>query len=679
MRQLVCFILMSMMPIVSVAEPLKAMDLFDLQWVKDPQISPDGKHIVYERHRFDVMTDTNRSSLWIIDADGSNHEPLTGTADMAAMPRWSHDGKRLAYVSDEAGSPQIHVLWMDSGNNVAITNLQAKPGSLTWSPDGSRLAFTQFVTAKREPIGEPPQPPEGAKWKPDAKVFEDFYYRSDSKGFLKAGKSQIFIVAATGGSAIQLTRKDFSHTGKLSWSADGSAIYYASNYYDNWQADRVESEIFRIKVATREHTQVTQRDGPDTAPAVSPDGKWLAYLGYDDTGYYRDHKLYISETDKHAPRLLLDLDKPIAEVQWAGNSRRLFIRYTDSSVVHVAQVDLDGEVKVLSGDLGGSAIGRPYSGGSFSVSVAGVVAHDITDSQQPANLGVTRRGKMRQLTDLNRDLLRFRSIPDVEEIWVDSKLDKLPIQGWIIKPPGFDPAKQYPLILEIHGGPHTAYGDNFSAELQLYAAAGYVVLYTNPRGSTSYGDAFANEIHHDYPGNDYYDLMSMVDAVIEQGYVDDGNLFVTGGSGGGILTAWIVTQTDRFRAAVSQKPVINWLTLTLTSDIGPHFWPLFFSGLPWEKPEEYFAKSPISMVDQVTTPTMLLTGEQDFRTPMSEAEQFYQGLQMQGVDTALVRIQSSSHSIAKTPSNLLRKVSYVLGWFERYRLSAHTEGGGATK
>ena len=679
MRQLICFILISTMPLVTVAEPLNAMDLFDLQWVKDPRISPDGKHIVYERHRFDVMTDANRSSLWIIDTDGSNHEPLTGTAGTAAMPRWSRDGKRLAYVSDEAGSSQIHVLWMDSGNSVAITNLQAKPGSLTWSPDGSHLAFTQFVAEKREPIGEPPRPPEGAKWKPDAQVFEDLYYRSDGKGFLKAGKSQIFMVAGTGGSAIQLTRNDFSHAGILSWSADGSAIYYASNYYENWQADRMESEIFRIDVATREYMQVTQRDGADTAPAVSPDGKWLAYLGYDDNGRYRDQKLYISETGKHAPRLLLDLDKPIAEVQWAGNSRRVFIRYTDDSVVYVAQVDLDGEVKVLAGDLGGSAIGRPYSRGSFSVSKGGVIAHDITDSQQPANLGVTSSGKTRPLTDLNRDLLRFRSIPDVEEIWVDSSLDKLPIHGWLIKPPGFDPTKQYPLILEIHGGPNTAYGDNFSAELQLYAAAGYVVLYTNPRGSTSYGGAFANEIHHDYPGNDYHDLMSMVDAVIEQGYIDDGNLFVTGGSGGGILTAWIVTQTNRFRAAVSQKPVINWFTHTLTSDIGPHFWPYFFSGLPWEKPEEYYAKSPISMVDQVTTPTMLLTGEQDFRTPMSEAEQFYQGLQIQGVDTALVRIQSSSHSISKTPSNLLRKVSYVLGWFERYRQSEPAEDGDADR
>jgi dipeptidyl aminopeptidase/acylaminoacyl peptidase len=255
----------------------------------------------------------------------------------------------------------------------------------------------------------------------------------------------------------------------------------------------------------------------------------------------------------------------------------------------------------------------------------------------------------------------------VEELWYESSKDGLPIQGWIVKPPGFNPAKQYPLILEIHGGPTTAYGKDFAAEIQLYAAAGYVVLYTNPRGSTSYGAAFTREIDQNYPGSDYDDLMSGVDAVIAKGYIDSDNLFVTGGSGGGILTAWIVTKTNRFNAAVSQKPVINWFTHTLTADIGPFFWNNFFVELPWQDPASYLAKSPISHVDKVTTPTMLLTGEQDFRTPMSESEQFYQALKMNGVDAALVRIQGASHSIAAKPSNLLRKVAYVLGWFERYR------------
>jgi len=242
------------------------------------------------------------------------------------------------------------------------------------------------------------------------------------------------------------------------------------------------------------------------------------------------------------------------------------------------------------------------------------------------------------------------------------------IQGWIVKPPDFHSDAKYPLILEIHGGPYASYGDNFSAEIQLYAANGYVVLYTNPRGSTSYGTPFVHEIHHRYPGVDFDDLMSGVDAVIDRGYVDVENLFVTGGSGGGVLTAWIVGKTDRFRAAVSAKPVINWYSHTLTSDIGPFFWQIDFSGLPWEKPEEYLSLSPISYVNNVKTPTMLITGEHDYRTPISEAEQFYQALKLQKVDSALVRIPEASHTITARPSNLIRKTAFVLGWFERYRV-----------
>jgi acylaminoacyl-peptidase len=233
-------------------------------------------------------------------------------------------------------------------------------------------------------------------------------------------------------------------------------------------------------------------------------------------------------------------------------------------------------------------------------------------------------------------------------------------------PPGFDPDRNYPLILEIHGGPFTNYGARFSAEVQLYSAAGYVVLYVNPRGSTSYGEDFGNLIHHAYPGNDYDDLMTAVDAVIEEGYVDTERLYVTGGSGGGVLTAWIVGKTDRFRAAVVAKPVINWTSFVLTADQSPYFTRYWFPTMPWEDPEGYWARSPLSLVGKVDTPTMLLTGESDLRTPISETEQYYQALKLRGIDTAMVRIPGASHSIARRPSQLAAKVSAILAWFERY-------------
>jgi acylaminoacyl-peptidase len=298
----------------------------------------------------------------------------------------------------------------------------------------------------------------------------------------------------------------------------------------------------------------------------------------------------------------------------------------------------------------------------------GVVAMTVGDTNRPADLAVTRAGSApKVLTDLNQDVLGHKKLAAVERITWPSSHDGLSIEGWLMTPPQFDPARRYPLILEIHGGPHAAYGPNFSAEAQLYAAAGYVVLYTNPRGSTSYGDDFANAIHLAYPGNDYDDLMSGVDAVIARGFVDEDQLFVTGGSGGGVLTAWIVGKTNRFRAAVVAKPVINWVSFALTADYALLFSTLWFDGPAWEKTADYWARSPLSLVGNVTTPTMLLTGEADYRTPMSETEQYYQALKQRKVDTMMIRIPDAPHGIAGRPSRLVAKVNNILAWFERYQ------------
>ena len=246
--------------------------------------------------------------------------------------------------------------------------------------------------------------------------------------------------------------------------------------------------------------------------------------------------------------------------------------------------------------------------------------------------------KLRRLTRLNDNLLGHKTLGTVEDIRYKSSHDGRQIHGWIVKPPAFDPKKKYPLILEIHGGPFANYGPRFAADMQLYAAAGYVVLYANPRGSTSYGEEFGNLIHHAYPGHDYDDLMSGVDAVLAKGYVDENNLFVTGGSGGGVLTAWIIGKTNRFRAAVVCKPVINWYSFVLTADVYPFFARYWFPGPPWENAEHYLKRSPLSLVGNVTTPTMLITGEADHRTPISESEQYYQALKLRKVEAVLVRV-----------------------------------------
>ena len=367
--------------------------------------------------------------------------------------------------------------------------------------------------------------------------------------------------------------------------------------------------------------------------------------------------------------LTADLDRSVSDIQWSTDSKSIWIRYNDLGMARIAEVDLKGKLQKADVVLGGTALGRPYTSGAFSVGGKDRIAYTLGRDDRPADLALMRSGKRPlQLTDLNSDLMDQRDMARAERMTWPSSHDGLDIEGWVMKPPGFDPAKQYPMILEIHGGPHSAYGPNYSTEAQLFAAAGYVVFYTNPRGSTSYGEKFANEIDLAYPGYDYDDLISGVDALIAKGYVDAQQLFVTGGSGGGVLTAWIVGKTDRFRAAVVAKPVINWASFVLTADLNYFFATTWFDAAPWEDYEAYWKRSPLSLVGNVSTPTMLLTGEEDYRTPMSETEQYYQALKHRGIDTLMVRIPGASHSIYARPSNLIAKVNNILAWFDRYRL-----------
>jgi len=454
------------------------------------------------------------------------------------------------------------------------------------------------------------------------------------------------------------------------WTRDGSALVFSSNRRPERELEPNDSELWSVPVAGGELTQLTARFGPDQSPALSPDGTRLAWLGFDDRHQgFQTTLLYVRALAGGEPRALTAaLDRSASDPVWAGDGSGVYFLYDDRGDTRLGFAGLDGTVREVLNRVGGLSLGRPYDGGSYSLSANGRVAYTHCTPYRPADVYVAVPGRAdgAPLTQLNEDLLANRALGEVEAFEVPSSFDQRPVQGWIVRPPDFDASKRYPLLLEIHGGPFANYGDRFALELQLYAAAGYVVVYTNPRGSTSYGEEFANLIHHAYPSQDYDDLMSCVDAVVARGSIDESRLYVTGGSGGGVLTAWIVGKTDRFRAAAVVKPVINWASHALTADAAAFFTRYWFPAMPWEDPDAYWSRSPLSLVGNVTTPTMVMTGEADWRTPISESEQYYEALKLRDVDTVLVRIPEASHGITARPSRLAAKPLYVLEWFARH-------------
>ncbi|MDX1395934.1 MAG: S9 family peptidase, partial [Gemmatimonadota bacterium] len=493
-------------------------------------------------------------------------------------------------------------------------------------------------------------------------------------GYLPHGFQHVFVVPAEGGTPRQITSGD-THWGGIgiggaafSWSHDGEYLLLSRDPTPSEEEIFVaDTEVFEVRVSDGAVRQLTDRDGPDDAPVASPDGRHIAYFGMDDRfqGYQLTH-LYVMNRDGSGSRSLTgDLDRDLYDITWAADGSGLYALYDHEGVTRLAFVGLDGSRRDLADNLGGRA--SAYPSGEYSVAANGTFAINYSTPSVPSDIAVgDGAGDPRVVTGINDDLLAKREIGEVEEIRYESSIDGRSVQGWVVKPPGFEPGRRYPLILEIHGGPFANYGPRFDIEKQLMAARGYVVLYTNPRGSTSYGEEFANLIHHAYPGDDLHDLESGVDAVIDLGYADPDELYVVGGSGGGVLTAWVVGHTDRYRAAVSWYPVINWYSFVLTADMSAYGVQYWFPGLPWDHVEHYESRSLLSVVENVTTPTRIITGEEDYRTPMSESEQYYKALKMVGVETSLVRVPGEPHGIRRRPSHWIAKMLATLEWFGRY-------------
>ena len=646
-------------------------DLFDLSAASDPQISLDGKTVAYVRHSADIMTDKARSSIWLINVATGEQRPLAaGTGDHFS-PKWSPDGRRLAYVSTaEGGAPQLFVRWMDTGQTVRVTGLPDSPQNLAWSPDGRRIAYLMNVPDEGPKLGQTPDKPEGANWAKPLQVIDKVTYRADGAGYLKPGFDKIFIVDADGGAPRQLTFGAY-FDGPPEWTPDGRAVIFSADRNQNWELDGRESEIYRLDIASGQLTALTSRKGPDAAPEISPDGRSIAFIGYDDTpkAFEQSHIYVMPVNGGSAREVAPGLDRDITQVEWGPDGRSVIVGYEENGAFTVSRVGFDGTVRAITHDAAAASYDRPYAGGGFSVSKAGPVAFTVSPVDRPADVAVSGGGAMRQLTHLNELNLGGKRLATMRALAVKAP-DGGNVPAWLMLPANYQPGQRVPLILEIHGGPYSSYGPHFSTDYQLYAASGYAVLFTNPRGSTGYGQAFADGIDKTYPDSDFNDLMAAVDAAVASGVADPNNLFVTGGSGGGILTAWLVGKTDRFKAAAAQKPVINWASMALTSDGVPFFGRYWMGSMPWENYQSYWSRSPLSLVANVKTPTLVVVGSEDYRTPASEAEQFYAALKLKGVPTAFVKVPDASHGgIASRPSQSAAKASAIIAWFDRFRTS----------
>ncbi len=655
------------------AQSARSLDkdtFMEMESVGAPAISPDGRQIVFARTWIDKMKDQSRSNLWIVDADGARVRELTRGGWRDSSPVWAPDAKRIAFLSDRDGTNQLHVMYLDTGEVAQLTHLQRAPSGIKWSPDGKRIAFTQTIPDE-DPIlrVELPKRPRGAEWARGAVIVDRLTWARDGTGPVEKGYTHVFVVdAVLGGTPKQITDGKFNHSDP-EWSADGHTLYISGMRKPDAEYQRGDSEIYAIDVETREVRTLTDRKGPDSSPSPSPNGRLIAFTGYDDKNFTSHlSSLYLMESSGAGKRLLAgNLNNSPSDLTWARDNSGVYFTVAEKGSDSIYFAPVDGPIRKMSGDEQ-----HTLSGLSFSEN--GQVA---TVRSTPSKPGVLTTFKLdaaknasswKTLVDVNEDILSGMKLGDVEELWYTSK-DGLKVQGWLIKPANFQQGRKYPMVLWIHGGPWSMYDVGFNWSFQNFAANGYAVLYTNPRGSTGYGQDFVNGIQHSYPGKDYDDLMAGVDAAIAKGFVDERNLFVCGGSGGGVLTAWIVGHTDRFAAAVSMRPVINWHSFVGTTD-GPN-WYRQFKKYPWEDPMEYHVRSPLAYVGNVKTPTMVMTGEADLRTPMAQSEEFYRALKMLKKETLLVRMPEEFHGWRRPSRRLLQQL-YLMAWFDKHKRPAST-------
>jgi dipeptidyl aminopeptidase/acylaminoacyl peptidase len=633
-------------------------DIFRLKGVRDVRVSPDGAKVAYTTSDNDIMIDGRRHSIHLIDVVSGDDTLL---ADEASSPRWSPDGRAIAYAIDNAhGRCHVMIAKLDDRRAHQIADVAGSPSAMVWSADGETLAFTMFVPEPAPLASAPVAKPKGATWAAAPQVIAALRYQEDGKDNFEPGHVQLFTLTAGGGMPRQVSHGSLDIQGDPVWSPDGTKLIYSAENGDALGPTFHVARLYSVDSAGGPATALSPTGFAARMPVISPNGQSVAYIAWAADG--RDYSpigLYVMDLNGAAPRRLgAGLDRDLTAPIWSADGSALYVRYADRGINKV------GRLTIAAGNL--TELAR-YVVGDFTISHGGVLAFAAARPDRPAEVAIDVPGRaMQMLTRRNEALFATMALGTVQSLDTHSSLDGASVSAWMTLPPGHDPKRRYPLILAIHGGPYGYDTSVWNTRDQLYAAAGYVVLHVNYRGSTSYGFAFADRIAQDPLGPAYADLMSAVDAAVLEGIADPERLFVTGGSAGGWLTAWIVGNTNRFKAAMAEKPIINAVSLRLASD---QFYvsELVAGTKAWADPARFWAMSPMSHVAQVTTPTMLLVGSEDRRTPLTEAQQFYDALTLLRIPTELVVVPGASHStLGARPSQLAAVTALTLDWFARF-------------
>ena len=698
-------------------------DLFDFVWIGDPQVSPDGSRVAFVRVTVNDKKEGYNTSIWTVPLEGGEEPHQLTKGDHDSDPRWSPDGKFLLFLratekNGKPDPPQLALLPIAGGDSFVFTDLPKGAANPSWAPDGKTIAFTSDTNAEdlakqekkkheeeSKKTGGGNAPAGAAEHESDVRVITRAVYRQDNEGYIDPKHpTHIWLVAAPRSAdekvkPRQLTKGRFDED-SATWSKDGSQIYFTSDRNDEPYYELPKTDLYSVAAAGGEPVKITTIDlqiggfGPGGGGlTLSPDGKQAAFTASTTrpiTSYTQPDLWVLDLLPNAKPRNLtanFDFDVPGFVIGdsappraggqnkpiWTPDGKGLIAAYSKEGKATLALFDLP---VAQDADLGKTGVHDLTSGNqgviSFRASPDGSkLIYVVSTPTRINDLFVLDRttsdATPKQLTHVNDELFSKLNLTEPEEIWYDS-FDGKHIQAWVQKPPNFDPHKKYPLILNIHGGPHVAYGHIFEHEFQWMAARGYVVLYPNPRGSTTYGQEFGNIIQYHYPGDDYKDLMAGVDELIKLGYVDDKKLGVTGGSGGGLLTNWVVGQTNRFAAAVAQRDIASWEDWWYTDDF-TLFQSNWFKGPPFEDPQEYRMRSPINFIKNVTTPMMFILGEADYRTPPGAGgEQMFRALKFRKIPAVMVRFPNESHELSRSgqPWHRVERLQNIVGWFDHW-------------